>query len=241
MAAAVATSHVENNEAAKQQYAAKRKRDKEKFATAPLSSSLSSDQENPRIIPIQPFIGQTKVEHVAWSANGLLKTQFLPPVQLAQLGVLFNKNHVLKSIKILYDFLSARRKQRAPKRLIPLIEPDICNSFILNFMPEALFNLVSSSIPSTLSIQLQQLELLNYQQQQQQQESLQQYQQAQQEQLQQQQQQGVDRSLYVYSASVVSDSNVETNPVDRVDLSNADVYYHRETAGDILGVDNTSR
>ena len=70
-----------------------------------------------------PLIGHTIVNRYTWTESGRSKVQFLAPVQLAPL---------------------CKKKLRTTKKIVPLIEPDICNCFIMDFLPQLIFN---SNIP----------------------------------------------------------------------------------------------
>ena len=55
-----------------------------------------------------------------WMENGNPNIRFTTPVNLAPL---------------------VRRKQRSSKKLVPLIEPDICNSFQMEFLPQTMIRI----------------------------------------------------------------------------------------------------
>lgn len=72
-------------------------------------------------------IGESVVNQSVWSDGGKQRVTYLPPVQLTPL---------------------MRKKQHNPaKKLVPLIEPDICNCFQMDFLPLPLLRLseISSS------------------------------------------------------------------------------------------------
>lgn len=72
-------------------------------------------------------IGESIVNQSVWSDGGKQRVTYLPPVQLTPL---------------------MRKKQHNPaKKLVPLIEPDICNCFQMDFLPLPLLRLseISSS------------------------------------------------------------------------------------------------
>jgi hypothetical protein len=73
------------------------------------------------------IIGESVVNQSVWSDGGKQRVTYLPPVQLTPL---------------------MRKKQHNPaKKLVPLIEPDICNCFQMDFLPLPLLRLseISSS------------------------------------------------------------------------------------------------
>lgn len=74
-------------------------------------------------------IGVTTSGHAIVTQNGKLKLKFHPPVQLAPLE---------------------RRKMRSQKKLVPLIEPDICNYVHIDFLPRALLRLKVDKLDATL-------------------------------------------------------------------------------------------
>lgn len=74
--------------------------------------------------PPVSITGSSKCEYVTEKSDGKMSVTFVGPVSLAPL---------------------VRRKQRtASKKLVPLIEPDICNYYRLDFVPKVIFNSSSS-------------------------------------------------------------------------------------------------
>ncbi len=70
--------------------------------------------------PLTSFIGNSTCNHVVWTEHGKRKVQFLPPVQLTPL---------------------VQKSTNSNKKLVPLIEPDICNSFAMDFLTESLLKI----------------------------------------------------------------------------------------------------
>ena len=112
------------------------------------------------------MIGSTVTGHAMVTQNGKQRMKFVPPIYLAPLE---------------------RRKLRSQKKLVPLIEPDICNYIQIDFLPRTLLRLdgdkLDISLPE-LQQQLAEVSLLQQQQQQLHQQHQQQMQQQQQQQLQ---------------------------------------------------------
>lgn len=81
-------------------------------------------------------VGITFSGHAMVTHNGKLKLKFHPPVQLAPLE---------------------RKKMRSQKKLVPLIEPDICNFVQIDFLPRALLRIKNDKLDLSLNDVQQQL------------------------------------------------------------------------------------
>lgn len=83
-------------------------------------------------LPLPSFaIGDSIVNQSIWSDGGKQRVTYLPPVLLTPL---------------------VRKKQHNPsKKLVPLIEPDICNCFQMDFLPLPLLRLSDTSSSSSSS------------------------------------------------------------------------------------------
>lgn len=81
-------------------------------------------------LPLPPLsIGESIVNQSIWNDGGKQRVTYLPPVQLTPL---------------------LRKKQLNPsKKLVPLIEPDICNCFQMDFLPLPLLRLSELSNSSS--------------------------------------------------------------------------------------------
>lgn len=108
---------------------------KRKNLSATASSTTPAEPPPPAKVedeePIQhiPLIGATIVSQLPYSSTGKHKIIFMPPVQLAPLQ---------------------RKKMNTTKKLVPLIEPDICNHFEMDFLPHSILKFkVMSPSPET--------------------------------------------------------------------------------------------
>lgn len=81
-------------------------------------------------------IGATVTGHALVTQNGKQRMKFVPPIYLAPLE---------------------RRKLRSQKKLVPLIEPDICNYIHIDFLPRTLLRLEGDKLDITLQDVQQQL------------------------------------------------------------------------------------
>ena len=75
------------------------------------------------------MIGATVTGHAVVTQNGKQRVKFVPPIYLAPLE---------------------RRKMRSQKKLVPLIEPDICNYIHIDFLPRTLLRLDGDKLDVTL-------------------------------------------------------------------------------------------
>lgn len=75
------------------------------------------------------MIGTTMAGHAFVTQNGKQRMKFIPPIYLASLE---------------------RRKLRSQKKLVPLIEPDICNYIQIDFLPRTLLRLEGDKLDITL-------------------------------------------------------------------------------------------
>jgi hypothetical protein len=82
------------------------------------------------------MIGATVTGHALITQNGKQKMKFIPPIYLAPLE---------------------RRKIRSQKKLVPLIEPDICNYIHIDFLPRTLLRLSGDKLDITMQEITQQL------------------------------------------------------------------------------------
>ena len=76
------------------------------------------------------IIGSTVTGHSMVTQSGKQKMKFIPPIYLASLE---------------------RRKMRTQKKLVPLIEPDICNYVHIDFLPRTLLRLSGDKLDISLS------------------------------------------------------------------------------------------
>jgi hypothetical protein len=104
-------------------YSSKKRRWNEDDQTDSMESSLTSQQ---------PMVGETQVSYLVLHERGNKKLVFVPPVMLAPLQ---------------------RKKVKTSKKVVPLIEPDICNYMRMDFLPEAVIRKIDTfgSSQQTLS------------------------------------------------------------------------------------------
>jgi hypothetical protein len=131
LAAAAATASIENGESSskrRKQLAAEEQRQHEEEMAAVAAAAEASS--TPMVI------GLTLSGHALVTQGGRQRLKFTAPVQLAPLE---------------------RRKMRSQKKLVPLIEPDICNFVHVEFLARTMLRLKSDKLDASLLEVQQQL------------------------------------------------------------------------------------
>lgn len=131
LAAAAATASIENGESSskrRKQLAAEEQRQHEEELAAVAAAAEASS--TPMVI------GLTLSGHALVTQSGRQRLKFTAPVQLAPLE---------------------RRKVRSQKKLVPLIEPDICNFVHVEFLARTMLRLKSDKLDASLLEVQQQL------------------------------------------------------------------------------------
>jgi hypothetical protein len=86
-----------------------------------VSSATDDEQQQEDLLLTQlPSIGATQASFVVLNDQGRRRLHFVAPVQLAPLQ---------------------RKRVRTSRKLVPLIEPDICNYVRMDFLPDAVLRL----------------------------------------------------------------------------------------------------